>query len=60
MFDEVSYLIKCGVDFDLAWSMAPDERLAYVIRFGELDGGKFDWDEFRWLTHEEMRDRRDP
>jgi hypothetical protein len=41
-------LVKCGVPFDVAFSLADDERLAYVVVLGTLDGNEFDWDLLRW------------
>lgn len=32
-----------GVPYDVAMHMSPARRLAFLVNFGELDGGKFDW-----------------
>ena len=38
--------MKSGIPFDVAFSLPHDERLAYVVVLGELDGaGTFDWSE---------------
>ena len=42
------YLVKCGVPFDIAFSLSDTERLAFVVVMGTLDGNVFDWDELRW------------
>jgi hypothetical protein len=36
------------VPFDVAFSLPPDDRLAWVVVFGTLDGGEFDWAAPRW------------
>jgi len=40
--------VKNGVPFDVAFSLPPDERLAYVVVLGTLQGGSFDWLHLRW------------
>ena len=42
------YLVRNGVPFDVAFSLDPDERLAWVVVFGTLDGGEFDWQAREW------------
>jgi len=42
------YLVRNGVPFDVAFSLPADERLAWVVVFGELDGREFDWRAMRW------------
>jgi hypothetical protein len=42
------YLVKCGVPFDIAFSLKEDERLAFVVIMGTLDGHEFDWRKMRW------------
>ena len=42
------YLVRNGVPFDVAFSLPPDERMAYVVTFGCLDGQYFDWCTHRW------------
>lgn len=34
--------------FDIAFSLPPDERLAFVVVMGTLDGRVFDWDRLGW------------
>lgn len=34
--------------FDVAFSLPEDERLAFVVALGTLDGGLFDWNELSW------------
>jgi hypothetical protein len=36
------------VPFDVAFSLPEDERLAFVVALGTLDGLLFDWTELRW------------
>jgi len=36
------------VPFDVAFSLAPDERLAWVVALGQLDGAEFDWPTMTW------------
>ena len=40
--------MKNGVPFDVAFSLPPDERLAFVVVLGRLDGGEFDFVAMRW------------
>lgn len=42
------FLVLCGVPFDVAFSLEPDVRLAWVVILGELRGGTFDWGALRW------------
>ena len=42
------YLVRNGVPFDVAFSLPADERLAWVVVFGTLDGGEFDFVSMRW------------
>ncbi len=42
------YLVRNGVPFDVAFSLPSDERLAWVVALGSLDGGKFDFTTMRW------------
>lgn len=41
--------MKNGVPFDVAFGMDDGLRLAFAITFGELDGGKFDFESKTWL-----------
>ncbi len=36
--------------FDVAFALPPDERLAYVVALGTLDGEQFDWRALRWVS----------
>jgi hypothetical protein len=36
-------LVKHGVPFDVAFSLSNDNRVAWNIICGEIDGGKFNW-----------------
>lgn len=42
------WLVKNGVPYDVAFSLPAEERVAYMIIFGELEGGKFDWARMDW------------
>lgn len=39
-----------GVPFDVAEALDDATRLAYVITFGELKGGSWNWDNLEWRT----------
>lgn len=34
--------------FDVAFSLPEDERRAFVVALGTLDGREFDWASLRW------------
>ncbi len=34
--------------FDVAFSLPPEDRLAWVIALGQLDGGVFDFPSMSW------------
>jgi hypothetical protein len=36
------------VPFDVAFSLPDDERLAYVVVLGTLEGRRFDWSTHTW------------
>ena len=36
--------------FDVAFSLPEDERMAYVIVLGILEGHVFDWTDFKWIV----------
>jgi hypothetical protein len=36
------------VPFDVAFSLPVEDRLAWVVAIGTLDGGEFDWHTLRW------------
>jgi hypothetical protein len=40
--------VKNGVPFDVAFSLSADERLAWIVALGTLEGRSFDWDSLRW------------
>lgn len=42
------YLCRNGVPFDIAFSLAPEDRLAWIIALGRLDGGEFDFETYSW------------
>ena len=42
------YLCRNGVPFDVAFSLTPDERLAWVVALGRLDGNEFDFTTMSW------------
>jgi hypothetical protein len=42
------WLVKNGVPFDVAFSLDEITRAAWCIRFGQLDGRKFDWRAMEW------------
>ena len=42
------YLVRNGVPFDVAFSLPADERMAFVVALGTLDGRVFDWRAMRW------------
>lgn len=45
-------LIRNGVPFDVAHSLGSAERLAYIVAFGEAEGGEFDWSQMRWVKRD--------
>jgi hypothetical protein len=36
------------VPFDVAFSLPTEERLAWVVAFGTLEGRSFDWQAMGW------------
>jgi hypothetical protein len=42
------YLVKCGVPYDVAFSLDEVERMAYVVVFGEFSGLRYNWKLLRW------------
>ncbi len=42
------FLVKNGIPFDVAFSLDPVERLAWVVIFGEFNGLTFNWDSQSW------------
>jgi hypothetical protein len=41
-------LVGRGVPFDVAFSLSNDERVAWIIIYGEIDGGIFNWQTGQW------------
>ena len=41
-------LLTRGVPFDIAFSLSNDERVAWLIIMGELEGGVFNWTTGQW------------
>lgn len=37
--------------FDVAFSLPPSERTAFVVALGELEGHVFDWDRLEWKSN---------
>jgi hypothetical protein len=37
------------VPYDIAFGLGEAERIAYVVKFGNLDGQEFDWKAVRWI-----------
>jgi hypothetical protein len=42
------YLCRNGVPFDVAFSLSAEERLAFVVALGRLEGRVFDFAALRW------------
>jgi hypothetical protein len=42
------FLVRNGVPFDVAFSLPPEDRLAWVVALGTLDGNEFDFGVMRW------------
>ena len=42
------YLCRNGVPFDVAFSLSAEERLAFVVALGRLDGLVFDFATMQW------------
>jgi hypothetical protein len=40
--------VKHNVPFDVALCMEPDERLAWCVFYGQLEGHEYDFDRMRW------------
>lgn len=38
--------------FDVAFSLEPEERLAWIVAIGTLDGGVYDWATLSWTQPE--------
>ena len=44
------YLVRNSVPFDVAFSLDRDERTAWIVALGTLDGRVWDWGAMRWTT----------
>ena len=42
------YLVRNSVPFDVAFSLDQDERRAWIVALGTLDGRTYDWGAMRW------------
>ena len=42
------YLVRNSVPFDVAFSLDQDERRAWIVALGTLDGRTYDWEAMRW------------
>ena len=42
------YLCRNGVPFDVAFSLGPEERMAFVVALGTLEGRVFDFATRQW------------
>jgi hypothetical protein len=47
-------LVRNGVPFDVAFSLPVEERLAFIVALGILDGLVFDWGALRWVNEEAL------
>jgi hypothetical protein len=45
---QVLRLTQNGVPWDHAWSVSDTRRLAYLVAIGEMNGGRFSWENRRW------------
>ena len=43
------WLVRNGIPFDVAFSLDQDERTAWIIVLGELNGRVWDWGAMRWV-----------
>lgn len=42
------FLVRNGVPFDVAFTLPPHERLAWIVAVGTLQGRQFDWATLSW------------
>lgn len=42
------FLVQSGVPFDVAFTLAPEDRLAWIVALGTLQGRQFDWPTLSW------------
>jgi len=47
-FAEPIVLVKSGVAEERAFSMRREERLAWIIVLGRIEGGDWDWERMIW------------
>ena len=45
-------LIKAGVPPDYVAQLSPARRTAFLIVCGEMAGGRFNWQSFKWEKHD--------
>ncbi|MDE2197917.1 MAG: hypothetical protein KGJ41_02755 [Rhodospirillales bacterium] len=43
------YLCRNGVPFDVAFSLSAEERVAWIVALGRLDGRQFDFGTWQWV-----------
>jgi hypothetical protein len=43
------FLVRNGVPFDVAFALPEDDRLAWIVAIGWLDGLAFDWRSRTWV-----------
>jgi hypothetical protein len=46
-------LVSYGVPFDIAFSVPNEIRTGWLIIFGELKGGVFDWGSGQWVERKQ-------
>jgi hypothetical protein len=42
------WLVKSGVPYDVAFSLLPEERFAYVVVMAKFEGSSFNWERMAW------------
>ena len=48
VLNECLYLTSKSIPFDVAFSLDPYERLAWIVVLGSQKGAKFNWDTLTW------------
>ncbi|WP_153472512.1 hypothetical protein [Komagataeibacter medellinensis] len=48
MVIEVAALVANGVPWNVAMDMPRVRRMAFLVAFGELAGGRYDWNARQW------------
>ena len=43
------WLVKCGVPYDVAFSLNDTDKLAYTIIMGQFEGNEWDWSRMHWV-----------